>query len=114
MSQSQEIEVPELVVDEDTVVDMTSPPSKDATSEVTTNQAPSTPATAASAASSTATVPAKPQKPKKRAYTKRGGASASETKVHEDSDEDEVCGFLDCVNFIYAVVMGDAYFAECA
>ena len=96
MSQSQEIvEVPDLVIDEESNADKTPPPPpSNAANEV--NQAPSTPATSAPAASA---VPAKPQKPKKRTYTKRGGASASD-KVQEDSDEDEVC-----VDFIFFTIV---------
>ena len=90
MSQSQENNVPELVTDEDAIID-TTPPAKDATSEVA-NQGPSSATATAASAVSAAATPAKPQKPKKRAYTKRGGAS-SEAKVQDESDEDEVCFF---------------------
>ena len=40
-----------------------------------------------------AAAPAKPQKAKKRAYTKRGGPSASGDgkEKQDESDEDEVC-----------------------
>ena len=107
MSQSQEtqheIDIAELPADDDAVFETTPPPSA-AANEVASNQGASTPAsTATAAASATPATVAKPQKPKKRTYTKRGGASASDAKTADDSDEDEVRFICNVVNFFDAV-----------
>ena len=82
MSQSQDT-VPELVIDEGIATDST--PDKDGAANEVVNQGASTAAAVAA--------PAKPQKAKKRAYTKRGGASASGDgkEKQDESDEDKVC-----------------------
>ena len=102
MSQSQEtqheIDIAELPADDDAVIETTPPPSA-AASEVA-NQGASTPVSTATAAASSNAAVAKPQKPKKRTYTKRGGASASDAKTAEDSDEDEVRNSLHCCEFL--------------